>query len=886
MSTKRSQVQVPDDYKINQEEAGGASLPWDPVTKGVGDTMQGVKDWWSNTGVGDWWERNVMDTPEPIGGWFQPGKAPVMQTAPGEAGAPAGDPLAGANIPTLETAQNIVNNPAVRDQVATIAAGIETPGMLSKTLSVKPGIGVSSTGEWVDWDMVVNYLLTLNEFNLKPLVGGNPAIIPGTSNVPAGYATGRVAQATAPAWGSYPVNPDDKTVMQGSPPPPPPEPAPEPAPVEAPTPRKVFPEFQQTSWQDVGDPVSYAVEQLTKYPQWLQTVVDGIGFDPVNRVKEAITPMISGWNINPDTVDWPSMATEVLALMGISITNTTAMGSPGAEEATGNMRAAELLRRAAFTAAEYLMGRKVLHRRRAADSTQGSIEEWGRYLQASKSTFTDADYAYYSQVLSEARDAFRSGDPRVALALVGEVRKAFELEAKDWDPSLFQNDPTDLSLQEVGADPQMQEDAQWQQFGTGNVPGQMIDPNMFDPASLGAQNPTPEQLQSEEYWNSLGQGPKPMNMVEDQWLDPATLQGAPGAGTQGDWFDETSPVPMPTGDVPRKLFSRLVARFIGLGVEAPEDEDPKLAKFTPPNYDLVLGDMVKAEEDGLDTFPRLYAHIEKNYILKRVATCSENSWLPHLVNDGFAINRMGINRGRGYRGASTLPFGVTAQTSELFDEPEFQKGEDQEFLENDMYQDPAKYEDQNLGTITITIDTDRNGTPNSIDLETDPETAAKVGPFNDEEWRRRHMDSSMYLDFATHLEDGRTGADLLKIVMGTFPTAELDADPEDVEMLKYCKKYLLSVDYENWSEEDFEAGGTDDRGSEKENDENSLDELIDQLRMYDIVDNANNGKGSWYSQSASTDIRTGVETSYYAHVTNIDGSELSPEEIAAIDKLL
>jgi hypothetical protein len=77
-----------------------------------------------------------------------------------------------------------------------------------------------------------------------------------------------------------------------------------------------------------------------------------------------------------------------------------------------------------------------------------------------------------------------------------------------------------------------------------------------------------------------------------------------------------------------------------------EKEAFHLQRFTPAGYDLVLGDMVEAEEEGYDTFPRSYAHIEKNYILKRISTCSRDKWFQHLVNDGFAINHLGLNRGR------------------------------------------------------------------------------------------------------------------------------------------------------------------------------------------------------------------------------------------------
>ena len=88
-------------------------------------------------------------------------------------------------------------------------------------------------------------------------------------------------------------------------------------------------------------------------------------------------------------------------------------------------------------------------------------------------------------------------------------------------------------------------------------------------------------------------------------------------------------------------------------LEVDDDGNKPMRSFMPAGYDLVLEDMVKAEEDGLDTFPRPYSHIERNYILRRFNTCSRDKWLPHLINDGFAINPYGKgpNRGRPTKGA-------------------------------------------------------------------------------------------------------------------------------------------------------------------------------------------------------------------------------------------
>ncbi len=114
-------------------------------------------------------------------------------------------------------------------------------------------------------------------------------------------------------------------------------------------------------------------------------------------------------------------------------------------------------------------------------------------------------------------------------------------------------------------------------------------------------------------------------------VDPAMV------GEGQDWAEDYDQLRM-TG-------SREAAKYWA-SLKVAKADDIELTKFMPPGYDLVLGDMVKAEEKGFDSFPRQYAHIEKNYILRRMATVSMNLWYPHLVNDGFAINHLGDNRGR------------------------------------------------------------------------------------------------------------------------------------------------------------------------------------------------------------------------------------------------
>jgi hypothetical protein len=133
--------------------------------------------------------------------------------------------------------------------------------------------------------------------------------------------------------------------------------------------------------------------------------------------------------------------------------------------------------------------------------------------------------------------------------------------------------------------------------------------------------------------NMVNSEDAPMQTEEDMMYssNPESLEWAQGSGVA------------PSKVSPR-LFARLLASFMRT---AAKDEEVELQRFIPHGYDSVLGDMVSAEDKGFDTFPRTYAHVLKNYIMKRVNTASENSWLPHLINDGFVINRMDTNRGRG-----------------------------------------------------------------------------------------------------------------------------------------------------------------------------------------------------------------------------------------------
>ncbi len=193
------------------------------------------------------------------------------------------------------------------------------------------------------------------------------------------------------------------------------------------------------------------------------------------------------------------------------------------------------------------------------------------------------------------------------------------------------------------------------------------------PGDAPVQTPTVPQYQGtgdptgDMYQQILAQ-PQIMEMVkyamqepyiEDQvkYMYDAALPLAQSIGANPDvvdWYALTEDLIKYVGfdvqEVSAKKVAKIMAKHI---VKAQEDdavpgklEEMELQKFTPPAYDVVLGDMVQAEEEGFDTFPRAYAHVEKNYILKRVGTCSKDAWFPHLLNDGFILNPYGTNRGR------------------------------------------------------------------------------------------------------------------------------------------------------------------------------------------------------------------------------------------------
>lgn len=97
-----------------------------------------------------------------------------------------------------------------------------------------------------------------------------------------------------------------------------------------------------------------------------------------------------------------------------------------------------------------------------------------------------------------------------------------------------------------------------------------------------------------------------------------------------------------------------------------------LRRKKPTAYDHVVDLMDTAQELGVDTFPRMYEHIEQEYILDVINTANRDDWELHLINDHWAINP----KERGYR--------RRAKKAQNLEEPELDKFEDEDIEEENI----------------------------------------------------------------------------------------------------------------------------------------------------------------------------------------------------------
>lgn len=69
-------------------------------------------------------------------------------------------------------------------------------------------------------------------------------------------------------------------------------------------------------------------------------------------------------------------------------------------------------------------------------------------------------------------------------------------------------------------------------------------------------------------------------------------------------------------------------------------------KGTPTGYRLITDAMNEAQEKGLDTFPRPIHYLLREYVRPIMGEVYQSAWEIPLVNDGYALNAYGMNRGR------------------------------------------------------------------------------------------------------------------------------------------------------------------------------------------------------------------------------------------------
>lgn len=100
------------------------------------------------------------------------------------------------------------------------------------------------------------------------------------------------------------------------------------------------------------------------------------------------------------------------------------------------------------------------------------------------------------------------------------------------------------------------------------------------------------------------------------------------------------------------------------------------------------------------------------------------------------------------------------------------------------------------------------------------------------------------------------------------------------------QKYLTSVTYEVWTEEDREIGETDEKGFEREEELGTLRDVIDLAQRYDILARSKGDGTSWWSSEAHEDYRTGQDTYYSLHVQYADGKSLSAADFAKINTII
>lgn len=99
-------------------------------------------------------------------------------------------------------------------------------------------------------------------------------------------------------------------------------------------------------------------------------------------------------------------------------------------------------------------------------------------------------------------------------------------------------------------------------------------------------------------------------------------------------------------------------------------------------------------------------------------------------------------------------------------------------------------------------------------------------------------------------------------------------------MLRYA------VTYDVVTEESAEYGDTAENGWAMEEQEGDVCEVMHQVSRYGIMPRSKNDLTSWWESEPEQDMGDGSWTTYHLHVKNRDGSPLSGERFARLNRLI
>lgn len=119
--------------------------------------------------------------------------------------------------------------------------------------------------------------------------------------------------------------------------------------------------------------------------------------------------------------------------------------------------------------------------------------------------------------------------------------------------------------------------------------------------------------------------------------------------------------------------------------------------------------------------------------------------------------------------------------------------------------------------------------------------------------------------------------------------ASINADGELEDLELGDDQFLYSITYQTVTPESAEHGDYADQGFIVEKESGTLEEIAREAKnRYGIYSNTSSPAvaSSWASVDPERDYQSGEETYYNLHVRNVDGSELSEEQIQFINQYL